>query len=622
MISVKSNMLAANAARQFGINDKKNAKTVEKLSSGYRINRSADDAAGLAISEKMRRQIRGLTQASANAQDGISMVQSAEGALNEVHDMLQRANELSVKAANGTWTEEDRAMIDAELQQIKKEIDTTAKHTVFNEIRLFPDDGLMPGNPSENKTYEYILHYNLADGSFSIEDLNSNAGSSGRASVNPTSDGSALANAIKDDMIPKVANQIFDAFPSIKDSIGSGTLDIKIEVTTIDGRNNTLAQAGASYYPTGYPVDMKIKVDVADFDAADATGSGSRAGELQSTIAHEFMHSVMQYTMTDAMTGRAGNKKFPSWFIEGTAQLAGGGFPTNWNNTLISLTNKLTDENDSSQDAAIKNYLNKYTVDGRVYGHGYLAAAYAGYLANGGGAVTGGNIAAGMDRIFADILNGKTFAAALKDNTGFTEAQLKSAVNNGDADAVEFIRKLSYNSLGGAGSVVTSALNVGATAIVGSTPNPTPNPDPTPNPGGFAGTIGTGKPIDLQVGADSGQHITLELYRMDTVALGLDGTDVKTQESAGDAINEIKKAIGLVSSVRSNYGAIQNRLEHTIANLDNIIENITASESLIRDADIAKEMVTYSNQQILLQAGQSVLSQANQAPSMILSLLG
>ena len=148
MISLKSNMLAENANRQFGINSKRNAKSVEKLSSGYQINRAADNAAGLAISEKMRRQIRGLTQASANAQDGISMVQTAEGALNEIHDMLQRANELSVKAANGTWLEEDRAMINAELRQIKKEIDTTARHTVFNEITLFPDDVILNGNSS------------------------------------------------------------------------------------------------------------------------------------------------------------------------------------------------------------------------------------------------------------------------------------------------------------------------------------------------------------------------------------------------------------------------------------------------------------------------------------------
>ncbi len=638
MISVKHNMLAKNANRQFGINDCKNAKTVEKLSSGYRINRSADDAAGLAISEKMRRQIRGLTQASNNAQDGISMVQSAEGALDEIHAMLQRSNELAVKAANGTWTEEDRLMIDTELQQIKNEINTTTKHTVFNEIQLFPDNGFLPGESSRIETYNFELHLNLNDGSYILENLDETAGETSdsntvgdvsRAGVNPTSGGGKLADLIVNDLIPNAAKQIFDAFPSIKNNIGSETMDIKITVKKIDGLNNTLARAGFKYSTAndgsrGH--SLEIQVDSADFVAADAEGSGNRVEELQSTIAHEFMHSVMQFAMTDGMatSGRKGSAYyFPTWFKEGTAQLAGGGFPTNWNNNLIAYAKQLTDANDTSQDANIKKYLQSYTVAGRPYGHGYLAVAYAGYLANGGGAVTGKNIAAGMDKIFADLMGGKTFAAAIQNNTGKTVTQLTNAVNKGEADLVEFVRKLSYASKGGAGSVITPTLDVGGGMIIGNitvNPNPGQPGNPVIPPGGTGRPNGS-RSIGIQVGSESGQHITIDLYRMDTIALGLEDTDVKTVETASDAINEIKDAIGYVSHVRSNYGAVQNRLEHTIANLDNIIENITDSESLIRDTDIAKEMVTYSNSQILLQAGQSVLSQANQWPNMILSLL-
>jgi flagellin len=123
-----------------GVNTQTQAKSTEKLSSGYKINRAADDAAGLAISEKMRRQIRGLTQAVANAQDGISMVQTAEGALNEVHDMLQRMNELAVKASNGTNQTEDRSYIDSEVQALKEEIDRVAETTTFNELNLLKDN--------------------------------------------------------------------------------------------------------------------------------------------------------------------------------------------------------------------------------------------------------------------------------------------------------------------------------------------------------------------------------------------------------------------------------------------------------------------------------------------------
>ncbi len=646
MLSVRHNMLAMNACRQFKNNNKIGARQTEKLSSGYKINRSADDAAGLAISEKMRRQIRGLTQASANAQDGISMVQSAEGALNEMHAILHRANELAVKASNGTWTDEDRALIDVEVQQLKKEIDTMAGHTVFNEIRLFPDDGLMPGAAFAMETYEFTLHYNLADGTYTVSDAGSggtdgnvsgtaqNAGNTGgyvnntaqapaagRAAVNPVPTSNALATMIATDLIPKAAEQIFNAFPSIKNDIGNVTVDIAIQVQKIDGLNKELARAGFTYRPTGKPYNLYIRVDSADFKVADADGTGSRVEALQSTIAHEFMHSLMQYTMTDGMSGRKGSAyKFPQWFSEGTAQLAGGGFPTQWNNTLISIANNLKDKDDTSQDGAIRNYLKRYTPAGRPYGHGYLAAAYAGYLANGGGAVTGPGIAAGMDKIFADLINGKTFNAAIKDNTGLTSAQLTGLFSNPSADLVNFVRELSFASKGGAGSVITPSLSVGGASIIGNgvwNPNPGQPGNPIVPPGFGSGERSTA----LQVGAEAGQHITIDLYRMDAWALGIDAVNVETVEAAQEAIGRIKKAINAVSQVRSDYGAVQNRLEHTISNLNNIIENTTAAESLIRDTDIAKEMVAFSNNRILLQAGQSILSQANQQQNYILSLL-
>ena len=140
---VQHNLRAMNSNRMLNVNTQTQVKSAEKLSSGYKINRAADDAAGLAISEKMRRQMRGLTQASANAQDGISMVQTAEGALNEVHDMLQRMNELSVKAENGTLTSTDRDYIDSEVQQLMSEIDRVASTTTFNEQNLL--DGTFSG---------------------------------------------------------------------------------------------------------------------------------------------------------------------------------------------------------------------------------------------------------------------------------------------------------------------------------------------------------------------------------------------------------------------------------------------------------------------------------------------
>ncbi len=622
MLSVKTNMLALNANRQLGLTTKKNAKNAERLSSGYRINRAADDAAGLSVSEKMRRQIRGLTQASLNAQDGISMVQIGEGALNEVHDMLHRANELAVKAATDTLQDVDRAMIDMEIQQLKAEIDRTARNTTFNEINLFPENGRSPLSEGFMETKSYDITYNLKDGSLMINGAAAGPGvnGAGRAGVNAVSSGNVLADTIANELVPNAIKQIFDTFTPLKDNVGTDTIKMSLDVSYIDGKDRTLAYASFRYsYGGGRPYSMGIRVDSADFSNADAEGTGPRAEALKSTIAHELMHSVMQYTLTDGMSGRYGDK-YPSWFTEGTAQLAGGGFTTGWNDTLTYYANYLADADDTSQDANIASYLKKFTMNGRPYGHGYLGCAYLGYLANGGGAVTDTNISAGMNKIFTDLLNGKTLESAIQDNTGISTAQLNSMFKNGDANLTEFVRRLSYASKDGAGSMIAGGLNVGGSSLLGTNAifNQPFQIDP------FKVTVDLSGPsiIGLQVGAEPGQHIEFDLFQMSSKALGLEDLNVKTTDDADLAIDQLKFAIGCVSNVRSYYGAIQNRLDHTINNLNNIVENTTAAESRIRDTDIAKEMVEYSNNQILMQAGTSMLAQANQHSQLILSLLG
>lgn len=623
MFSVQNNILALNANRQHGITGKKTGRTAEKLSSGYRINRSADDAAGLAISEKMRRQIRGLTQASTNAQDGISMVQSAEGALNELHDMLQRANELAVKAATGTLTEDDRSMVDVEVQQLKTEIDSMAQRTEFNKIKLFPDNGLSPASALRMEgTYRYTLDYDLATGTFKVGSANGDVAA--LANADGTSTQSVLADKIANELLPNAVKQIFDAFPSLKTATGSDVIKMELEIKYDDGPGNRLAYASVSFYPTGKPAKMSLTVDAADFTDADAQGTGSNATVLESTLAHELMHSVMQWNLTDGMTGRNNNAKYPEWFVEGTAQLAGGGFPTNWNNWLKNDTNGLTGATDTSRDSQIAADLKNYTVDGRPYGHGYLAAAYAGYLANGGGAVTAAGIAAGMDKIFSDLLGGKSFADAIKDNTGKTETELKALFSNGDTALVAFVRQLSYNTNSGgngAGSVIAAGgLSTGGTNILGNTASVQAfRIDKITE--GSASESGRPRGVILQVGTEAGQEIRFNLYQMNTAALGLKNSHVRTTYAAKNMIGEVESAITYVSAVRTHYGAIQNRLEHTINNLNNVVENTTAAESAIRDTDMATEMVGYSNYQILLQAGQAMLSQANHSSDSVLTLL-
>ena len=625
MLSVQTNMLAANASRNLGMTTKANAKSAEKLSSGYRINRAADDAAGLSISEKMRRQMRGLTQAAANAQDGISMVQIGEGALNEVHDMLHRANELAIKAATGTLQDVDRGMIDAEIQQLKSEIDRVARNTTFNEIEIFPEDGTSPRESGYVEMKNYDIVYDLRDGSMAVNEAQAGPGAAGAgraSSAVQVSSGSKLADMIANEIVPNAVKQILDTFDPLKTAVGNDTIKMSLEVAYIDGKNQTLAYASFRYGSSGKPVSMGIRVDSADFKEADANGTGDRVEVLKSTLAHELMHSVMQYTLTDGMSGRKG-EKYPTWFVEGTAQLAGGGFSTGWNDTLSYYANYLTDENDASHDKDYANYLKKFTMSGRPYGHGYLGTAYFGYLAGGGktsGKSLDETVTDGMNKIFTDLLAGQKLDSVLKKHAGINTAEMNRLFQNGDANLTEFVRKLSYEAKDGAGSFIAGGLDKGGSSLLGTGWDPSQpfQIDPFQIRVDYSGGAGTW----LQVGAEAGTHIDVNLYQMNAKALGLEETNVRTTEDADVAIDDIKRSIQYVSNVRSYYGAIQNRLEHTINNLNNITENTTAAESQIRDTDIATEMVGYSNNQILMQAGTSMLAQANQSSQLILSLLG
>ena len=339
---------------------------------------------------------------------------------------------------------------------------------------------------------------------------------------------------------------------------------------------------------------------------------------LESTIAHELMHSVMQYTLTDGMFGRNGTEKFPEWFVEGTAQLAGGGFTTGWNAKLEQLAGQLSGAGDTSQDAAITNYLKSYNVKDRPYGHGYLAAAYVGYLANGKSGVTASDIASGMDKIFTDLLAGRSLYDTLNAHTGGIirdQASLEALFDNPTSDLTGFVRQLAVNSKGGAGSVIAAnGLSDGGGSIIG---------DSVTQDAAFSvksWSVGAAGRISLCVGGHN-QTIDVDLFRLDSTGLKLSDTDILTLDDANEAVNSVEVAIDRVSKMRSHYGAIQNRLEHTLSNLGNTIENLTAAESRIRDTDMAYAITEHVRNQILLQSGQSMLAQANNTPGTVLSLL-
>ena len=407
---VQHNLTAMNSNRMLGVTTSAQAKSTEKLSSGYKINRAADDAAGLSISEKMRKQIRGLTQASSNAQDGISAVQTAEGALNEVQDMLQRMNELAVKAANGTNSEDDRNYIQDEVNQLIKEIDRVSTTTKFNETYL------LKGDDTATFTKPTATTVTFADG---------------------------------------------DA----KGTKAKITLDLSDAKATSGKSDITFSFAGKNYSVRAEENDDKVAI-------AKKLAQAIKADPIEDEAAGKF-------TVTDNADG--------------------------------------TIDIEAASDKAVKS-----------------------------------------DKISA------------------TAFSVKSS------------------------GVLT---------------------------------------LNLHVGADStsDNQISVDIKQMSATVLGLKTGNSTTGDATGDldtllvngkddknaraAIDTIASALQEVSKQRSALGAAQNRLEHTISNLDNVVENTTSAESSIRDTDMATEMVKYSNNNILAQAGQAMLAQANQSNQGVLSLL-
>ena len=407
---VQHNLTAMNSNRMLGLTTKTQAKSTEKLSSGYKINRAADDAAGLSISEKMRKQIRGLTQASSNAQDGISAVQTAEGALNEVQDMLQRMNELAVKSANGTNSADDRQYIQDEIDQLTTEIDRVSETTKFNEAYLLKGDS-----------------------------------------------------------------------------------------TTTDK---------ATFIQSGYAV------------AKDLYAEGSDAALTTAQLKEALEEGQKIYTDT-AANGQTDDKIAKA-------------------NRDYAYVTKLYDKD--GKEVSAENVLAGKNADGTTAAQKY-------YTSDAG--ETGNTNNANVAIAVAD--------AKKTDGTGYLE---QFDVNG----------KLSFN---------------------------------------------------LHVGADSSSNnkIGVEISSMSAAGIGVKNLKVDTEYDATAAVDRISAAIQKVSTQRSALGAVQNRLEHTINNLDNVVENTTSAESQIRDTDMATEMVKYSNNNILAQAGQAMLAQSNQANQGVLSLL-
>ncbi len=558
---VQHNLRAMNSNRMLGLTTATQAKSTEKLSSGYKINRAADDAAGLSISEKMRKQIRGLTQASLNAQDGISSVQTAEGALNEVQDMLQRMNELAVKAANGTNSEDDRKYIQDEIDQLVTEIDRVAETTKFNETYL------LKGDITAAKEYTAVYAGGEVEASFEAADEAMKFYAAGETDEANNLSEEDILEALKngEKLYKSVATGNTQADT---DKVTTGlSVEKKVTGTTgLDAANVTIADSVAAgtytYYAAGYDVDGDSGSETLTQGGwfATAPTTANATGVTGITVATETAEQDDEITVGEAVKNETGKNAF---YKAGETQVLSD---TDLLEAVKAGTTLYSVAATTSQTAAVADTDYTYTE----------AAEPALYDVNGNKISENG-----LDA-YLDIAEDGTFA--IKDGkTLYTKAD-----GTGALDSTATAEDL-------ANYIVVDDTKVAALDL------------------------------SLHVGADATQNnqITMEIEAMSASGIGVDGlkVDGKDDTNALEAIETIKAAIQKVSTQRSSLGAIQNRLEHTINNLDNVVENTTAAESQIRDTDMATEMVKYSNNNILAQAGQAMLAQSNQANQGVLSLL-
>ena len=646
---ISHNLQAMNAQRQLGNVSTDIAKNTEKLSSGYRINRAADDAAGLSISEKMRKQIRGLSQASENSQHGVSFVQIADGALTEVHDMLDRMVELTVQAANGTNSSFDRSAIQKEIDQLTKEINRVQETTQFNKIPVFSENGHSPDEGIFNSNIISAAILDTGSSKFTFAYMDSTGNTVNTQETTATGKVNSGLNKDFADFVVNAASsaaaKITSAYPSL--ATASSNVTIGLNVQNIDGPNGTLASAQLSMRYTNAWTQMTytMNIDSSDYNPASFdTMSDAQKADLAATIAHEMTHLIMQDTLTGGMIG---DNRFPTWFIEGTAQTSSG--DGGWVSGGIT---------SGSIDNQVKNYMGK--LDSLPYGAGYLATMALGYevakAQKSVSTVDSSTIKDGLNTLFDELVKqgqkqnlSDAIKSATKGNYNSLQA-FENSFKNGDSDLLNVVKSiltqknasnnpesgsLLAGSLGEAQSVTFKPANItnvtgvkyvldpAATAFANSFGAGFPTV-PQPVRGARHGVSEGGEDINVHAGADADMTNKIAIKRYDISAMAIfdgDKVDVMTEDSATKSIDIVGMAKERVSRVRSYYGAIQNRLEHTIKNLDNVVENTTAAESQIRDTDMASEMVKYTKNNILMQAGQSMLTQANQSTQGVLSLL-
>lgn len=578
---INHNIMAINNYRQLTSNNSQVSKSLEKLSSGQRINRAGDNAAGLAISEKMRGQIRGLDQAGANAQDGISLIKTAEGALSETHSLVQRIRELSVQAANDTNVAADRESIQSEIDQLTKEVDRIGNTTEFNTKKLLNQGNASVSVADQQNLISSLKKWWLAE----AEDLVTN-------SFGLTASGINMAVEFISDTSPSAyAAAVYGSFTSQPGNT-LGTPDI-----------------------TGKGTNLTLKINLAYSQPTDTQDGGTYPQYVDRVIAHEMTHAVMMSTMNFA--------DLPIWFNEGMAEFAHGG-DERLEGGIASL---------GSVEAVVANIdtgsYSDWQGQANDYASAYLAVRYLDKQIRLNGGATGikevtsylaANPTHNLDQALTSV---KAAHAGLSFNSTATWiSQFKATVTTANLGATTGVVLT-------AGPEVDTGSATGSDATGGSAKTAESIMPETIGSGALTGfnitwpdlADSAAQSFNIQIGANTGQSMAVSTSDMRASALGIDALDVSSYSKANDAIAACDSAISMVSAERSRLGAYQNRLEHTIKNLQTSSENLTSSESRIRDVDMAREMMAFTKNNILSQAAQAMLSQANQQPQGVLQLL-
>uniref|UniRef100_UPI000774A9C7 flagellin N-terminal helical domain-containing protein n=2 Tax=Syntrophomonas wolfei TaxID=863 RepID=UPI000774A9C7 len=681
---INHNIPALNTYNKLVLNNLGMSKALEKLSSGLRINRAADDAAGLAISEKMRSQIRGLDQASRNAQDGISFIQTAEGALNETHAILQRMRELAVQSANGTYTSQDRTQIQKEINQLTDEIDRIAGTTQFNTKNLL--DGTSSALVSTDKISTRVF---MRDGLRQLDQFGQKAPGGGNYELKITAT-PGQAEVLKTDIM-----RIKHETVTVSGGVGSYTLLTGgglsfVALQNFTGPSGVLmtgvvfqftyASGIGAFAVSGHMSGQSAVINV----TLEIGASGSSISGLMQTNQQQVFDAVMALKLND--TGESMTGVNVSYFLDmriedATASFSGitsgtdaGLAMADFQATKIERVGEIALEStklydiqefwdssgnfilanpqtiqlvqgdgqktyitlfDTDTIGSVRNKLNeaiynglgqKYVVDSSVskdrfvsydpWGTEGLQAVPGTFIIRSGISGNDGKITFIGDDPVLRALSLQTIQKA-------TETQFKVSVY--EAHNQVLLAKdveISGNNLIG---VVNKDVDVQFASNTGVRVTW----DDTDKKFTLTGTIeGESTFIHISdnttvfhIGANQKQDIGVGIGDMSTRALGVNNILVTSNEHANIAIGKIDIAINRVSSERAKLGALQNRLEHTINNLSVTSENLSASESRIRDVDMAKEMMNFTKYNILQQAATAMLAQANQMPQTVLQLL-